>query len=189
MMERFHYAYMQTNTPVGILLLGASGRGLCLLSFASRMERPAFAKNSPFAGEWVESQSELAPYVHELQQYFAGERKQFEMPLDLRGTDFQRKCWQALVDIPYGETCCYADIARQVDSPKGFRAVGMANNRNPIAIVVPCHRVLGADGSLWGYGGGLSAKEFLLKLEGAAFKVPTEKALANDRYAQESLFA
>lgn len=188
MAERFHHAYLETKTAVGTLLLGASERGLCLLSFASRMQKPEFSKSSPFAGEWVESETVLRPYAKQLREYFAGQRKQFDMPLDLRGTDFQKTCWQALVEIPYGETRCYADIAKRVDSPKGFRAVGMANNRNPIAIVVPCHRVLGADGTLWGYGGGLPAKEFLLKLEGAEFKVPSQVALAKDRYAQRSLF-
>ena len=187
-MEQFVYSRMESGTPVGSLLLGASERGLCLLSFSSRMEAPEFKKTSSFFGKWKESDAKLKPYVQQMREYFAGKRREFDMPLDLRGTDFQRKCWNALVEIPYGETRCYADVARRVNSPQGFRAVGMANNRNPIAIVVPCHRVLGADKTLWGYGGGLPAKEFLLKLEGAEFKVPTEKALANDRYAQPSLF-
>ena len=92
---------------------------------------------------------------------------QFSFPLDLRGTDFQLACWRALLAIPYGETRSYADIARAVGRPQGFRAVGMANNRNPIAIVVPCHRVIASDGTLCGYGGGLDVKRKLLELEGA----------------------
>ena len=99
--------------------------------------------------------------------YFAGRRKKFSLPLDLRGTEFQKRCWQALLKIPYGKTCSYADIARQVGSPRSFRAVGQANHNNPVAIIVPCHRVVTSDGKLGGYGGGLAMKEKLLRLEGA----------------------
>jgi len=103
----------------------------------------------------------------QLGEYFYGRRKGFDLPLEFRGTDFQKKVWAALLEIPYGETRTYGDIAKQIGNPKGSRAVGMANNRNPIAIICPCHRVIGADGSLTGYEGGLDRKEFLLKLEGA----------------------
>lgn len=109
----------------------------------------------------------MIPYVSELDEYFAGKRRQFTFPLDLRGTDFQIACWRALLAIPYGETRSYADIARAVGKPNAFRAVGMANNRNPIAIVVPCHRVIASNGTLCGYGGGLEVKRKLLQLEGA----------------------
>ena len=98
------------------------------------------------------------------------------MPLDLRGTPFQKRCWEALLKIPYGKTFSYAQIAREVGSPKGFRAVGMANNRNPVAIMVPCHRVIASGGTLCGYGGGLPAKEWLLKLEGASWKAQAKAA-------------
>jgi len=101
----------------------------------------------------------------ELEEYFAGTRKTFDLPLNPRGTPFQRKVWEALRAIPYGETRSYRDIAVAAGCPKGFRAVGMANNRNPIAIFIPCHRVIGSDGSLVGYGGGLPIKQFLLDLE------------------------
>ena len=103
----------------------------------------------------------------ELEEYFAGKRREFSFALDLRGTDFQLACWHALLAIPYGETRSYGDIARAVGRPQGFRAVGMANNRNPVAIVVPCHRVIASDGTLCGYGGGLDVKRKLLELEGA----------------------
>ena len=116
---------------------------------------------------WELAQSKTHPYVDQLQQYFAGTRRQFTFPLDLRGTPFQLKCWRALLDIPYGQTRTYADIARAVGCPHGYRAVGLANNRNPIAIVVPCHRVIASDGTLCGYGGGLDVKRKLLELEGA----------------------
>jgi len=106
-------------------------------------------------------------YINELEQYFSGKRRKFDFPLDLRGTDFQLTCWRALLAIPYGETRSYVDIARAVGKPNAFRAVGMANNRNPIAIVVPCHRVIASDGGLCGYGGGLDVKRKLLEMEGA----------------------
>jgi methylated-DNA-[protein]-cysteine S-methyltransferase len=113
------------------------------------------------------SAAALGAYVRELEEYFAGDRRQFTFQLDLRGTEFQLACWRALQAIPYGETRTYADIARAVGRPQGFRAVGLANNRNPVAIVVPCHRVIASDGSLCGYGGGLDVKRKLLQLEGA----------------------
>lgn len=101
----------------------------------------------------------------ELQEYLLGQRKEFTFPLDYVGTDFQQKVWQALTDIPYGETCSYGDIARAVGSPKAARAVGQANRRNPLPLVIPCHRVCGHDGGLGGFSGGLSSKSFLLELE------------------------
>ncbi len=101
----------------------------------------------------------------QLNEYFAGERRLFDLPLDLRGTEFQRQCWQALLAIPYGETRSYAQLARMVGRPRAGRAVGLANGANPIAIIVPCHRVIASDGTLGGYGGGLPAKRWLLELE------------------------
>ena len=101
----------------------------------------------------------------QVKEYFAGKRKQFKLPLLMRGTEFQMAVWQALQEIPYGETRSYKDIAARIGRPKAVRAVGMANNRNPISIIVPCHRVIGHDGSLTGYGGGLPLKQHLLELE------------------------
>ncbi len=109
----------------------------------------------------------MRPFQAQLEEYFSGTRREFTFPLDLRGTDFQLACWRALSAIPYGKTRTYADIARAIGKPHAFRAVGMANNRNPIAIVVPCHRVIASDGTLCGYGGGLDVKRRLLELEGA----------------------
>lgn len=103
----------------------------------------------------------------QLFEYFAGERKAFDLPLDPRGTPFQRRVWAALLTIPYGETRSYGEIAALAGSPKGFRAVGMANHQNPISIFIPCHRVIGKNGSLTGYGGGLERKKLLLELERA----------------------
>jgi methylated-DNA-[protein]-cysteine S-methyltransferase len=101
----------------------------------------------------------------ELFEYFNGKRKKFDLPLTMRGTDFQKTVWKALQDIPAGETQSYSDIAARIGRPRACRAVGMANNRNPIAIIVPCHRVIGRDGSLTGYAGGLDLKRYLLNLE------------------------
>ena len=101
----------------------------------------------------------------QLSEYLIGERKSFDLPLNLRGTVFQQEVWKALCDIPYGETRSYKQIAEAIGNPKAVRAVGMANNRNPLLIVVPCHRVIGANGKLVGYGAGIEKKEFLLKLE------------------------
>lgn len=101
----------------------------------------------------------------ELREYFSGKRKEFSIPIAPEGTEFQQRVWEALLSIPYGETRTYGDIARAIGNPKAVRAVGGANRRNPISIIVPCHRVIGADGSLTGYGGGLDKKIFLLNLE------------------------
>jgi O-6-methylguanine DNA methyltransferase len=162
------------HSPIGPLFLAASVRGLVALEFDARLPGQQSIRPSPrdlreekrgFAFE--DSSRALRPYVSGLEEYFAGQRREFTFPLDLRGTDFQLSCWHALLAIPYGETRTYADIARAVRKPNAFRAVGMANNRNPVAIVVPCHRVIASDGTLCGYGGGLDVKRKLLELEGA----------------------
>ena len=108
----------------------------------------------------------------QLSEYFAGKRDSFDIPIKTQGTDFQEKVWNALKQIPYGETRSHKDIAIAIGKPKAMRAVGMANNRNPIMIVIPCHRVIGANGQLIGYGGGLDVKEKLLTLEKAKYPVP-----------------
>ncbi|HEX6505556.1 MAG TPA: methylated-DNA--[protein]-cysteine S-methyltransferase [Terriglobales bacterium] len=154
------FSYSKIHSPVGPLIIAASNRGLVLLEFDRGTFPPKNSKSN-----WTESQDATRDYVRELKEYFAGERRDFTFPLDLRGTEFQLKCWHALLEIPYGETRTYADIARVVGQPRGFRAVGLANNRNPIAIVVPCHRVIASDGTLCGYGGGLDIKRKLLDLE------------------------
>lgn len=118
------------------------------------------------AGEITVSETPLLKEAYtQLCQYVSGDRRKFNLPLAPRGTDFQLRCWKALCAIPYGETRSYKEIAAAAGSPKGCRAVGMANNRNPIAIIIPCHRVIGADGTLVGFGGGLEVKIFLLELE------------------------
>jgi O-6-methylguanine DNA methyltransferase len=171
-METLHAVTM--DSPVGPLFLATSHKGLVALEFDRRLPGQQTIRPNPrdlreeSAGvRFEESENATRSYVRELEEYFAGKRREFSFPLDLRGTDFQLACWQALLAIPYGETRSYADIARAVGRPQGFRAVGMANNRNPVAIVVPCHRVIASDGTLCGYGGGLEVKRRLLELEGA----------------------
>ena len=162
-------------SPVGPLFLAASEGGLVALEFERRLPGQQTIRPNPrdvrsernAAYRFEESARRMRPFVRELEEYFAGKRREFSFALDPRGTEFQLACWRALIAIPYGETRTYADIARAVGRPQGFRAVGMANNRNPIAIVVPCHRVIASDGTLCGYGGGLDIKRKLLELEGA----------------------
>ncbi|HEX4784847.1 MAG TPA: methylated-DNA--[protein]-cysteine S-methyltransferase [Candidatus Sulfotelmatobacter sp.] len=175
-METIHST--KVMSPVGPLFLAASTAGLVALEFDARRPSQQTIRPNPRdlraeserrepRFQFEESSQALQPYVQQMEEYFAGQRREFTFPLDLRGTDFQRACWRALLAIPYGETRTYADIARAVGRPQGFRAVGMANNRNPVAIVVPCHRVIASDGTLCGYGGGLEIKRHLLELEGA----------------------
>ena len=162
-METLYYSRM--TSPAGPLILGVSDSALVALEFDRGLSKK-------FAGRpvrWEESPARTADVRKQLEEYFAGKRHQFDLALDLRGTEFQRRCWNELLRIPYGETRSYAQIARTVGSPRGFRAVGQANHRNPIAIIVPCHRVLAAGCYLGGYGGGLPVKALLLRLEGANF--------------------
>ena len=167
--------YSRIDSPIGPLLLGASPAGLVLIEFDRGSTQPSVnAVTRDAQGEktriaWERSDTATRPYEEELAEYFAGRRREFGFPLDLRGTGFQKRCWHALLEIPYGETRNYRDIARRVGTT-GYRAVGMANHTNPIPIVVPCHRVIASNGTLCGYGGGLDTKRYLLRLEGAAFR-------------------
>ena len=149
-------------SPVGPLLLVAGDTHLHAIWF-SNPRHPMPAGMQPRDGD----NAVLRETRTQLDAYFAGKRKDFELPLHPVGTAFQREVWMALREIPYGSTCSYGDIARGIGKPDAVRAVGAANGRNPIPIVVPCHRVIGADGSLTGFGGGLPTKQFLLQLEGA----------------------
>ena len=155
------------DTPVGPLLLAASDRGLCAISFGSsvddflrRVERRGFR---PAPGP-----RRVRRAVKQLREYFAGRRRRFDMPVDLAGqTPFQRQVLEAAARVPAGAVASYADIARAIGRPRATRAVGAALGQNPVPIVVPCHRIIGSDGGLHGYGGGLDVKEKLLRLEGA----------------------
>jgi len=144
------------DSPAGRILMTEDGGALTYVGFLSS-DPPSAASDPPTPVlEAAEAQ---------LREYFAGERREFDLPVKLSGTPFQLAVWDALRAIPYGETRAYADIAAAVGNAKACRAVGMANNRNPISIIIPCHRVIGKNGSLVGYGGGLDKKEFLLALE------------------------
>lgn len=149
--------------PIGKGLILAQGDAICGLHFVGRLE----AEGRGF--DAVECETPLiACAAEQLREYFAGQRRDFDLPLALHGTAFQQKCWQALLAIPYGETRSYKQQAEFIGNPKACRAVGLANNRNPVSIIVPCHRVLGQNGSLVGYGGGLEVKRALLELEFSA---------------------
>ena len=142
------------DTPVGKLCIGEENDSITRVTW------------SKVPQEYIQEETELILNCKiQLEEYFAGNRKQFDLPLAPKGTDFQKRVWKALTDIPYGETRTYGEIATAVGSPKAARAVGMANNKNPIGIIVPCHRVVGADGKLVGYAGGMEKKEWLLNLE------------------------
>ncbi len=162
------------SSPLGLLFLARAERGLRYLEFMDRKSLKrmigAHADALPEAS-WTPSLLDLKPVVDELEAYFSGMRTEFTVPLDPAGSEFQFAVWSALRRIPYGETRAYGEIARAIGQPKASRAVGLANNQNPIAIIVPCHRVVGADGSLVGYGGGIARKRWLLDHE-ARFAQP-----------------
>ncbi len=153
---------MHTTSPLGDVLLASTEQGLAGMWFVHRQA------HMPDSSQWLtdSTRPELQATVHQLAEYFQGKRQAFDVPLDLAwGTPFQRAVWQALQDIPYGQTRTYGDIARHIDNPKAVRAVGAAIGQNPHSIVVPCHRVVGANGSLTGFAGGLDRKTYLLALE------------------------
>ncbi len=151
--------YTRVPTPCGPLLLVINEQGLCHVDFCHSPHPVQVEEN------WLPDEAALAPYAEQFSAYFAGRLQAFELPLAARGTEFQQQVWQALGRIPYGQTRSYADIADTIGNPKAVRAVGAANGRNPLAIIVPCHRVIGRNGSLTGYAGGLAIKQFLLALE------------------------
>jgi methylated-DNA-[protein]-cysteine S-methyltransferase len=150
--------YTRIASPVGRLLLASDEAGLRHLSFENeRRVKPE--------AEWKEDAGALRDAIQQLEGYWAGERTEFDLSLAPAGTEFQRRCWAELCRIPYGETISYGQLAQRIGNPKAVRAVGLANGANPIAIVIPCHRVIGSNGSLTGYGGGLEIKQKLLALE------------------------
>jgi methylated-DNA-[protein]-cysteine S-methyltransferase len=152
-------SYTRIESPVGKLLLAADGQGLRQVSFESS-KRAASVRP-----DWSEDKAPFAEVIRQLQAYFEGELKAFDLPLAPEGTEFQLLVWNCLRTIPYGETISYAQLAQNIGNPKAVRAVGLANGCNPIPIIIPCHRVIGSDGSLTGFGGGLPNKKKLLALE------------------------
>ncbi len=158
------YDYFDTQL-IGTLTLVGDERGLCHIEFEKKR------KPLTLLPDWTRKASFFDGLKSQLRDYFKGRRRQFNLPLAPHGTAFQRKVWRALRNIPYGETVSYGDIAREVGNPQAVRAVGGANARNPIPIIIPCHRVIGSDGALTGFGGGLKIKQCLLDLERrSAFK-------------------
>jgi methylated-DNA-[protein]-cysteine S-methyltransferase len=157
--EQITMNYTTIESPVGPLLLAADDAGLCFISFAGK-QRAVQPRR-----EWKENAKPFGEVTRQLRAYFRGELTEFDVPLNLQGTEFQLRVWNSLLKIPYGETTSYGALARELGQPNAMRAVGLANGSNPIPIIVPCHRVIGSNGSLTGYGGGLSIKEKLLALE------------------------
>lgn len=151
--------YTSLDSPIGPLLVAGDRRTLRVLWFGHGR------KAQGPAATWVESAAEFTGLATQLREYFTGTRRQFDLDLAPAGTPFQQKVWNGLLDIPYGETTTYGELARRLGDVKAVRAVGLANGANPIAIVVPCHRVIGAGGALVGFGGGLPTKRALLDLE------------------------
>lgn len=149
-------SFWRYDSPLGIYTVAEDGEGICALFFG---ERPGKEKRT------MQETPLLKRAAAQMAEYFSGARRSFDLPLSLKGTPFQMVDWAALREIPYGQTRCYQQIAEQLGNPKACRAVGMANNRNPVAVIIPCHRVLGKDGKLVGYAGGLSVKQGLLALE------------------------
>ncbi len=150
----------QVPSPIGMLTVVIGDRGIRRIRFADERSSVDADRALPQATE-----AESAPIVAQLDAYFAGERVEFDLPLDLAGTEFQVQAWRALATIPFGETVTYGEQAKRIGRPGAFRAVGAANGANPIPIVLPCHRVVGADGSLTGFAGGLDTKRWLLDHE------------------------
>jgi methylated-DNA-[protein]-cysteine S-methyltransferase len=151
--------FTQIESPLGPLLLAADGAGLRQIEFAKGK------RTSQPAPSWREDPTQLSEPIRQLRAYFAGELEDFDLPLAPEGTPFQLGVWRRLSEIPYGQTISYGELARRIGNPKASRAVGLANGSNPIPIVIPCHRVIGSNGKLTGYGGGLPIKEKLLALE------------------------
>jgi len=151
------YDYLET--PIGRLLLAADERGLRYVEFERRDQGECIGP------DWRRGRARLGAVVEQLEAYFAGELHLFDLPLAAEGTDFRKNVWDELVQIPYGDTTSYIALARRLGNPNAMRAVGAANGANPIAIIVPCHRVIGHDGQLVGFGGGLPAKRWLLAHE------------------------
>jgi methylated-DNA-[protein]-cysteine S-methyltransferase len=152
--------YTQIVSPIGPLLLAGDEAGLQRVNFVNGRYQQA----KPNSG-WIEDPKPLREATRQLCAYFGGELENFDLPLTMQGTPFQLNVWKNLCDIPYGETISYGELACRVGNPKASRAVGLANGSNPVAIIVPCHRVIGSNGKLTGYGGGLPIKEKLLALE------------------------
>lgn len=159
--------YTTLNTQIKSLLILSSEKGLVKIQFMNmNASIPLHNLKKGYADvALIEDKSRNQIALEQLREYFNGTRKTFSIPLDIQGTSFQKQVWEAVAQVPYGQTCSYSEIARRIGKLKSARAVGMANHNNPVPIVIPCHRIIGANGSLTGYGAGISIKEKLLHLE------------------------
>lgn len=168
-------SFDEMESPLGTLTILATDVGVCSIFFGTMETNgpaiKAWLKKNGIKGKLVHNEAKLKKVTDELQEYFAGKRFSFNVPLDLFGTAFQKKVWQELLKIEYGTTVSYKEIAKRIGAPKAVRAIGGANNQNPIPIIIPCHRVIGSNGAMVGYGGGLDKKQCLLQLEGALQKI------------------
>jgi len=162
-------SWEDVDTVLGTFLVAGEGRTLVAVRL------PDTWSKDDVTPRWSYEPGALRPVSDQLHEYFDGSRTDFELELAPQGTPFQRSVWAALCDVPFGQTTSYGDVAAAIGNPKAVRAVGMANNRNPIALVIPCHRVIGADGSLTGYGGGLEMKSWLLDHERRTPEAPTRR--------------
>lgn len=151
--ETEHYCWY--DSPIGILKIAEDDQGITEVSFQEEI-----------GADQKEGSLYLEKTLRQLEEYFAGIRRSFDVPLSLKGTEFQKKVWHALKEIPYGHTACYQEVAAMIGNEKASRAIGNANHHNPVVIIVPCHRVIKANGSIGGYGGGIERKKYLLNLEG-----------------------
>lgn len=154
--------YCYCDSPIGrMLLVGENG-------MLEELHFPKAAEQLEIPTNWQENETFFKEHLRQLHQYFGGERQEFHLPLAAKGTPFQERVWRELCKIPFGKTASYGEIAERIGNPKACRAVGMANKKNPIPIIIPCHRIIGKNGSLTGFGGGLSVKKQLLDLEDPA---------------------
>jgi O-6-methylguanine DNA methyltransferase len=163
-----HCGYQELDTPIGKLLVAATSRGICRICFPneSAAHRARWFDRHFSATPRKGEQGSLGEAIRQLIRYFEGHEESFEVPLDLRGTPFQVQVWRQLLEIPYGTTVSYGEVAHAIGNPRANQAVGSAVGKNPVPVVVPCHRVIGHDGTLVGFGGGLPTKVKLLELEG-----------------------
>lgn len=175
MEKRSAIFYDEMDSPLGPLTVVCSDLGVCLIEFGSIKQSLTninlWMKKNLIKSELSFNQEEVQPVITQLEQYFNGERTEFDLPIDLVGTKFQKLVWEQLRKIDFGETKTYKEIAREIGAPKAVRAIGGANNRNPLPIIIPCHRVIGSNGALVGYGGGVDKKEILLEIEGSIKKI------------------
>lgn len=163
--------FSEMDSPIGAITLATSDKGICFIEFGSVKSTYSSVqrnlKKLQINGELKNEEAPLQEVKRQISEYFLAERESFDLPLDLIGTKFQKLVWEQISKIPYGVTKSYKQIALEIGAPKAVRAIGGANNRNPVPIIVPCHRVIGSNGSMVGYGGGLDKKEVLLRLEGS----------------------